>query len=65
MAGFSHTPRLSSLFNKIADAIGRLVVRWREAESLDRYKPEKHYMRGPGPRNSGKTDGGAENPEAK
>ena len=30
---------------------GRLIARWREWTAPDRYRPEKHYMRGPGPKN--------------
>ena len=29
----------------------RLIARWREWTAPDRYRPEKHYMRGPGPKN--------------
>jgi hypothetical protein len=38
--------------------LGRLAARWRQWVSPDRYRPEKHYMRGPGPKNSGKAGDG-------
>jgi hypothetical protein len=28
----------------------RLRARWRQWMGADRYRPEKHYMRGPGPK---------------
>jgi hypothetical protein len=40
--------RLSNFFGVMA---GRLIARWREWTAPDRYRPEKHYMRGPGPKN--------------
>jgi hypothetical protein len=58
MPSFSDRLRFSYFFGA---TVGRLVARWREWTSPDRYRPEKHYMRGPGPKspkNSGKTGGG-------
>jgi hypothetical protein len=65
------------IFSKLAETITRLVLRWRHATAADRYRPEKHYMRGlgpkpgpkagpkPGPKPSGKADGdGGQNPTA-
>jgi hypothetical protein len=59
MASFSDRRRFSNFFGAM---IGRLMARglarWRKWRSPDRYRPEKHYMRGPGPKNSGKAGGG-------
>jgi hypothetical protein len=38
------------IFSKLAETFARLVLRWRSATSADRYRPEKHYMRGRGPK---------------
>jgi hypothetical protein len=44
-------------FGNFSERIGRVLsltsARGREAMSPDRYRPEKHYMRGPGPKNVG------------
>jgi hypothetical protein len=45
-------------FVAVGQAVTWLVARWRQATSSDRYRPEKHYMRGPGPKSSRKADGG-------
>jgi hypothetical protein len=45
-----------SLANAIARWIGAL---WRVFAARDRYRPELHYMRGPGPRSSEKLDSNA------
>jgi len=50
------------IFSKLAEIIGRLAQRWRHAASVDRYRPEKHYMRGPRPKASGKSGSGGANP---
>jgi hypothetical protein len=69
MASLPDRRRFSSFFGAVT---GRLLsgwlARWRKWTSPDRYRPEKHYMRGPGPKNlgpknlgpknSGKTGGG-------
>ena len=31
--------------------MSRLIAKWRDWTAPDRYRPEKHYMRGPGPKN--------------
>jgi hypothetical protein len=49
------------LFVAVGEAVKRLVVRWREATSSNRYRPEKHYMRGPGPKSSRKAAEGDQN----
>jgi hypothetical protein len=48
-------------FVAVGQAVKRLAACWRQATSSDRYRPEKHYMRGPGPKSSRKTPGGDEN----
>jgi hypothetical protein len=54
MASFPERRRFSNFFEA---AVGWLLARWRQWTAPDRYRPEKHYMRGPGPKNgSGKTD---------
>jgi len=50
MPSFSNRLRFSHFF---AATVGRLLARCREWVSPDRYRPEKHYMRGPGPKNLG------------
>jgi hypothetical protein len=55
MASFPERRRFSNFFGA---TVGRLLARWRQWVAPDRYRPEKHYMRGPGPKNiSGKADG--------
>jgi hypothetical protein len=52
MASFSKRRRFGNFFGGIERLIGRLTARLSEWRSPDRYRPEKHYMRGPGPKNS-------------
>ena len=52
MASFSDREKFSNFFGAIGRLADRLVARWREATAPDRYRPEKHYMRGPGPKTS-------------
>jgi len=54
MASSPDRRRFSNFFGAV---IGRLMARWREWTSPDRYRPEKHYMRGPGPKASAKAGG--------
>jgi hypothetical protein len=56
---------LSTLFDKISGAVERLIARWRQATASDHYRPEKHYMRGPGPKNSSKVGEGPQGSETK
>jgi hypothetical protein len=49
------------LFVAVREAVKRLVVRCREATSSNRYRPEKHYMRGAGPKSSRKAPEGDQN----
>jgi hypothetical protein len=58
MASFSDRQKFSNFFGAIGRLADRLVARWREATAPDRYRPEKHYMRGPGPKNSGPKNSG-------
>jgi hypothetical protein len=44
-----------NIFGKIGRAVTGARARWRLATSPDRYRPEKHYMRGPGPKVRGQT----------
>jgi hypothetical protein len=53
MASFSERRRFSNFFVRL---VSRLAERWPQWRSPDRYRPEKHYMRGPGPKNFSKTD---------
>jgi hypothetical protein len=52
MASFSDCRKFSNFFGPVGRLVDRVVAVWRQAMSPDRYRPEKHYMRGPGPRNS-------------
>jgi hypothetical protein len=61
MASFSDRQKFSNFFGAIGRLADRLVARWREATAPDRYRPEKHYMRGPGPKNSGPKNSGPKN----
>ena len=45
---------LGTFFERINRWAGLLVARWRRTTAPNRYQPEKYYMRGPGPKNSGK-----------
>jgi hypothetical protein len=47
------THGFGNFFDKIGQAISRALARWRRATSPNRYRPEKHYMRGPGPKARG------------
>jgi len=47
MASSRDRRRFANFFGIIA---GRLIARWRQWTAPDRYRPEKHYMRGPGPK---------------
>jgi hypothetical protein len=47
MASFSDRRKVSHFFTA---AVERLKIRWRQWVAPDRYRPEKHYMRGPGPK---------------
>ena len=49
MTSFSDRRKVSHFF---AAALVRLKARWRQWVAPDRYRPEKHYMRGPGPKSS-------------
>jgi hypothetical protein len=40
-------------FGNFFGGLGRLAARLPQWHSPNRYRPEKHYMRGPGPKNSG------------
>jgi hypothetical protein len=40
----------SRFFARLPDRVGRLLRRWRALGASHRYRPEKHYMRGPGPK---------------
>ena len=49
MTSFLDRPKVSHFF---AAAVKRLKARWRQWVAPDRYRPEKHYMRGPRPKTS-------------
>jgi hypothetical protein len=55
MASFPERAGFGSFFGR---TLGRIIARWRRWVSPDRYRPEKHYMRGPGPKASGKAGDG-------
>ena len=59
MTSFPDRPKVSHFF---AAAVERLKARWRRWVAPDRYRPEKHYMRGPAQdlrlKNSGEAGGG-------
>jgi hypothetical protein len=52
-----------SIFSKLAEIAGRLVQQWRQAVSVEKYRPEKHYMRGTGPKSSAKPGSGGSHPQ--
>ncbi len=39
-----------ALVRKMTNGLARTAAAMREAMSRDGYRPEKHYMRGPGPK---------------
>jgi hypothetical protein len=53
MPSFSDRRSFSNFFGAM---VGRLMARWRHWMPPDRYRPEKHYMRGPGPKNPRNSD---------
>jgi hypothetical protein len=55
MSAFSDLRKFSNFFGAIGRVLDRLRARWRQEMSPDRYRPEKHYMRGPGPKNADKS----------
>ena len=50
MPAFSDCRKFSRFFGAVGRLVDRLKTRWRQETSPDRYRPEKHYMRGPGPK---------------
>jgi hypothetical protein len=42
---------LSTFFGRVSRALEGLLARWRSAVGSSHYRPEKYYMRGPGPKN--------------
>jgi hypothetical protein len=50
MAKFSDHRVWDKLFRVLAPLIERITGRWRHATPSSRYRPEAHYMRGPGPK---------------
>jgi hypothetical protein len=61
MASFSDCRKLSNFFGPVGRMVDRIVAVWRQGISPDRYRPEKHYMRGPGPRNPSNRNSAARN----
>ena len=55
MTAFSDCRKFSNFFGAIGRLVDRLKARWRQETSPERYRPEKHYMRGPGPKSAGKS----------
>jgi hypothetical protein len=56
MRGVAMPPWLSSpdrgdFLTRMPRLVRRLLQRWWIPHQSDRYRPEKHYMRGPGPKN--------------
>jgi hypothetical protein len=43
-----------ALSARVVAAVKRLCAQAPDLSSVDRYRPEKHYMRGPGPRTRAK-----------
>ena len=50
MVSFSDRGILCNFLGSFERLTGGLKARWRQWASADRYRPEKHYMRGPGPK---------------
>jgi hypothetical protein len=48
--------REGGMFTPLLRRIVRAVRRLRQPRNINRYKPEKHYMRGPGPKSLSKRD---------
>jgi len=49
-----------SIVSRLTEMAGRLIQQWRQVASVDGYRPEKHYMRGTGPKSSAKLGRGGE-----
>jgi hypothetical protein len=45
---------LRRFFARLPQAARRLFERWRTYLPAERYRPERHYMRGPGPKSRSK-----------
>jgi hypothetical protein len=45
---------LSTFFGRVSRAFKGVLARWRWTADSGHYRPEKHYMRGPGPKNMSK-----------
>jgi hypothetical protein len=56
MSASADCRKFSNFFGAVGRLVDRLKARWRQETSPDRYRPEKHYMRGPGPKSAGKPD---------
>jgi hypothetical protein len=65
MASFSDCRKFSNFFGPVGRMVDRIVAVWRQAMSPDRYRPEKHYMRGRGPTNSDNKNSAHKNSAAK
>ncbi len=50
MASFSDRRLLGNVLGRFERMVSRLRTHWREWAGPGRYRPEKHYMRGPGPK---------------
>jgi hypothetical protein len=57
MTSFSDRHGFGNFFVRIERAVRRMAARWRRAVSTNHYRPEKHYMRGPGPKTLGAAGG--------
>jgi hypothetical protein len=60
----SYCPQLSGFFSRLPRRVRRLVAGWRAEGSGGHYRPEKHYMRGPGPKSRAKAKHGNPNSTA-
>lgn len=52
MPSFSDRRIFGNVLGALEHMAGALKARWRQWVPSDRYRPEKHYMRGPGPKNT-------------
>jgi hypothetical protein len=50
MTSFADNRILGDFLGRLERMAGSLKARWQQWVGADRYRPEKHYMRGPGPK---------------
>jgi hypothetical protein len=58
MNSYNRADHHADFLSGLVRTISRHWKRWKSSLRADHYRPEKHYMRGPGPRAKHGSDGG-------